>query len=130
MEVRPYGSTMMGLPQFDGHLGGGADGLDRNNQPERKQRLMGNIIHFIDLEIHKESVAVSIAPGDSTEVHHYGTIGGRLEVLDRVIKKLVASSERNLATWPVQKYGCGLFVAPLLRAAGRRSAPVPTTRLK
>ena len=49
---------------------------------------MSTVIHFIGLDVHKESVAVSIAPGNSTEVRHYGTIGGRLEDLDKVIKKL------------------------------------------
>ena len=51
---------------------------------------MNKIIHYIGLDVHKESVAVSIAPGDSTEVRHYGAIGGRLEDLDKVIKKLEA----------------------------------------
>lgn len=49
---------------------------------------MSQIIYFIGLDVHKESVAVSIAPSDSTEVRFYGTIGGRLEDLDKVIKKL------------------------------------------
>jgi hypothetical protein len=43
---------------------------------------MNIVIHFIGLDVHKESVAVSIAPSNSTEVRHYGTIGGGL------IKKL------------------------------------------
>ena len=37
---------------------------------------MSKIIHFIGLDVHKESVAPSIAPGDSTEVRFYGTLGG------------------------------------------------------
>lgn len=51
---------------------------------------MSTVIHYIGLDVHKESVAVSIAPSESTEVRHYGTIGGRLEDLDKVIKKLAA----------------------------------------
>ena len=39
---------------------------------------MSTVIHFIGLDVHKESVAVSIAPSNSTEVRHYGTIGGAL----------------------------------------------------
>jgi transposase len=49
---------------------------------------MSKIIHFVGLDVHKESMSVSLAPSDSTEVRHYGTIGGRLEDLDRVSKKL------------------------------------------
>ena len=37
---------------------------------------MSNVIHFIGLDVHKESVSVSIAPSNSTEVRHYRTIGG------------------------------------------------------
>ena len=32
---------------------------------------------FIGLDVHNDSIAVSIAPGDSTEVRRYGIIGGR-----------------------------------------------------
>lgn len=53
---------------------------------------MSKSIHFLGLDVHQESVALSIAPGDSTEVRHYGTIGGRLEDLDKVIKKLQSAA--------------------------------------
>ena len=49
---------------------------------------MSKIIHFIGLDVHKESVALSIAPSDSSEVRFYGSLGGKLEDLDKVIKKL------------------------------------------
>ena len=49
---------------------------------------MTKIIHFLGLDVHKESVSVSIAPNDATEVRHYGQIGGTLDDLDRLIKKL------------------------------------------
>jgi transposase len=52
---------------------------------------MSKIIHFIGLDVHKESVAVSIAPSDSTEVRFYGSIGGLLQDMDRLIKKLAAA---------------------------------------
>ena len=47
-------------------------------------------MHFLGLDVHKESVAVSIAPSDSIEVCHYGSIGGSLDDLARLIKKLAA----------------------------------------
>ena len=53
---------------------------------------MSQITHFIGLDVHKESVAVSIAPSDSTEVRHYGTIGGSLEDMERLVKKLQAAA--------------------------------------
>ena len=49
---------------------------------------MSTVIHFIGLDVHKESVAVSIAPSNSTEVRFYGNIGGAFDDVDRLIKKL------------------------------------------
>ena len=49
---------------------------------------MSTVIHFIGLDVHKESVSVSIAPSHSTEVRFYGNIGGALDDVDRLIKKL------------------------------------------
>ena len=34
---------------------------------------MSTVIHFIGLDVHKESVSVSIAPANSTEVRFYET---------------------------------------------------------
>ncbi len=52
---------------------------------------MSKIIHFLGLDVHKESVSVSIAPSDSAEVRHYGQIGGTLDDLDRLVKRLQAA---------------------------------------
>lgn len=49
---------------------------------------MNPVIHFVGLDVHKESIDLTIAPSDSSEVRHYGTLGGRLEDVDKVIKKL------------------------------------------
>jgi transposase len=49
---------------------------------------MPRIVHFIGLDVHKESISVSIAASDSTEVRHYGQIGGALDDVDRLVKKL------------------------------------------
>ena len=49
---------------------------------------MNKKVHYIGLDVHKETIAVAIAPGDSTEVRNYGIIGGTLEALDKFIKKL------------------------------------------
>ncbi len=53
---------------------------------------MSQSIHFPGLDVHKESVAVSLAPCDSTEVRFYGSIGGALDDMDRLIKKLAAAA--------------------------------------
>ncbi len=49
---------------------------------------MSKIIHYIGLDVHKESIAIAIAPGESSEVRLYGIVGGTLDALDKAIKKL------------------------------------------
>ncbi len=39
---------------------------------------MNKIVHYIGLDVHKESIAVSIAPEHSSEVRRYRIIGGTL----------------------------------------------------
>ena len=47
---------------------------------------MNPVIHYVGLDVHKETIAVSIAPAGSTEVRRYGIIGGTLDAVDKVIK--------------------------------------------
>src|SRR5436853_3425459 len=49
---------------------------------------MNKKVHYIGLDVHKETIAVAIAPSGDTEVRNYGIIGGTLDALDKVIKKL------------------------------------------
>lgn len=49
-----------------------------------------NIIN-VGLDVHKESIDVALAPEGSTEIHHFGTIGGDIASLDRVVRKLKSS---------------------------------------
>ncbi len=46
---------------------------------------------FIGLDVHNDSIAVSLAPSDSTEVRRYGIIGGQHEDVLRLLKKLSAA---------------------------------------
>ena len=49
---------------------------------------MNKVIHYLGLDVHKETIAVSIAPAHSTEIRRYGIIGGTLAAVDKLIKKL------------------------------------------
>ena len=49
---------------------------------------MNKKVHYIGLDVHKETIAVAIAPAGDTEVRNYDIIGGTLDALDKVIKKL------------------------------------------
>lgn len=52
---------------------------------------MGERNTFVGLDVHKDSVAVAVAEGGRFgEVRRYGTIGGEMAVLDRVVRDLRA----------------------------------------
>lgn len=48
---------------------------------------MSRIVHYIGMDVHKETIAVSIAPQGSTEVRRYGIIAGTLDAADKLVKK-------------------------------------------
>jgi transposase len=50
-----------------------------------------SVILFIGLDVHNDSIAISIAPSDSTEVRRWGVIGGTHEHVHRFIKQLQAA---------------------------------------
>jgi len=52
--------------------------------------LPGRIL-YIGLDVHNDSIAVSLAPSGSTEVRRYGIIGGTHDDVLRLIKKLSAA---------------------------------------
>jgi len=77
---------------------------------------MNKIIHYVGLDVHKDSIAVSIAPQNSTEVRRYGIIGGTLDAVDKLIKKL---STPNVELRLVYEAGpCGFVLCRHLRNKG------------
>ena len=59
---------------------------------------MNKIVHYLGLDVHKESIAVSIAPQNSTEVRRYGITGGRIySAKTRDVKSRVATALRLAA---------------------------------
>jgi transposase len=53
-------------------------------------------ILFIGLDVHNDTLAVSLAPGDATEVRRYGIIGGQHDDVLKLIKKLQAAHPGRL----------------------------------
>lgn len=77
---------------------------------------MKKIVHYIGLDVHKESIAVSIAPQNSTEVRRYGIIGGTLDAVDKLIKRL---SKPEVELRFVYEAGpCGFVLCRHLRSKG------------
>jgi transposase len=60
---------------------------------------------FVGLDVHKESIDVALAPEGSSEIRHYGTIGGDLMSLDRVVRKLC--SDEHTLTVAYEAGPCG-----------------------
>src|SRR5438105_9975965 len=54
-----------------------------------RRQVMAKRNTFVGLDFHKESIAVAIAEGGRFgEVRAYGTVGGELEALDKVVRAL------------------------------------------
>ena len=58
--------------------------------PTPTTMLTGPVL-YIGLDVHNDTIAVSLAPSDSTEVRRYGIIGGQHDDVLRLIKKLSAA---------------------------------------
>src|SRR5215831_19359032 len=77
---------------------------------------MNKIVHYIGLDVHKDSIAVAIAPQNSTEVRRYGIIGGTLNALDKLLKRL---SQPNVELRLVYEAGpFGFVICRHLRSKG------------
>ena len=77
---------------------------------------MKKIVHYIGLDVHKDSIAVAIAPQNSTEVRRYGIIGGTLQAVDNLLKRL---AKPNLELRLVYEAGpCGFVLCRHLRSKG------------
>jgi len=77
---------------------------------------MNKTVHYLGLDVHKESIAVGIAPANSTEVRRYGIIGGTLEAVDKLIKKL--SAEGVELRFVYEAGPCGFVLCRHLRSKG------------
>ncbi len=77
---------------------------------------MKKIIHYIGLDVHKETIAVSIAPQNSTEVRRYGIIGGTLDAVEKVIKKLLQDGVELRLVYEAGP--CGFVLCRYLRSKG------------
>jgi len=86
---------------------------------------MENRNMFVGLDVHKETIDVSIAEGHRDgEVRHYGVIASDLEPLDKVVRALRAPDRRlhfvyEAGPAPARMQGCH---TPYLGSTSRASA--------
>ena len=79
---------------------------------------MNKIVQYLGLDVHKETIAVAIAPANSTEVRRYGIIGGTLEALEKLIKKL--NQEKVELRFVYEAGPCGYVIHRYLKHQGFR----------
>jgi transposase len=72
----------------------------------------------IGLDVHNDSIAVSLAPSDGTEVRRYGIIGGTLEDVLRLSKKLAAAHPGRVLKFCYEAGPRGYPLCRFLRAHG------------
>jgi transposase len=77
---------------------------------------MNKIVHYLGLDVHKETIAVAIAPQNTTEVRSYGVIGGTLEAVDKLVKKLSSPSVELRCVYEAGP--CGFVIHRYLKNKG------------
>jgi transposase len=78
---------------------------------------MRKSVLYVGLDVHKMSVDVAIAElGSAGEIRYYGRIGGDLEALDKVTRKLLAKGAALRFTYEAGP--CGYQVYRHLTAQG------------
>src|SRR2546426_1553414 len=71
---------------------------------------MGNRSMFVGLDVHKETIDVSMAEGARDgEVRHYGVIASDLEPLDKVVRALRAPDRRLHFVYEAGPCGFGIY---------------------
>jgi transposase len=80
--------------------------------------LLARLILFIGLDVHNDSIAVSIAPSDSSEVRRYGIIGGEHDDVLKLAKKLATAHPGMLLKFCYEAGPRGFALCRCLRSHG------------
>ena len=66
-------------------------------------------ILFIGMDVHKESIVISLADDDRTEIRRYGSTGGALKDFKKVLRKLVATGKELFFCYEAGPTGYELY---------------------
>jgi len=66
-------------------------------------------ILFIGMDVHKESIVISLADDDRSEVRRYGTIGGTSDDFKKTLRKLVATGKELFFCYEAGPTGYELY---------------------
>jgi len=77
--------------------------------------LAGPVLH-VCLDVHSDSIAVSLAPSESTEVRRYGLIGGSHDDVLRLIKQLAAAHTGVVLELKLRNQPAKIRLCPMLPA--------------
>lgn len=80
--------------------------------------VLGCRVLFVGLDVHNDTIAVSLAPSDSTEVRRYGIIGGQHDDVLKLIKKLSAAHPGALLKFCYEAGPRGYPLCRFLRSHG------------
>ena len=84
---------------------------------------------FIGLDVHNDSIAISIAPSDSTEVRRWGIIGGTHEHVQRFIKQIQAAHPEATLQFCYEAGPRGFPLVRFLRGLGHECIVVCPSRV-
>jgi transposase len=90
----------------------------KSSSPLPPPPLLAGLVLYIGLDVHNDSIAVSLAPSDSTEVRRYGIIGGKHDDVLKLAKKLQAAHPGATLKFCYEAGPHGFALCRCLRAHG------------
>ena len=87
------------------------------------------VIQYIGLDVHNDSIAISIAPSDSVEVRRYGVIGGRHEDVLKFVQKRQSAHPEDTLQFCYEAGPRGYPLCRFLRGLGHESILVCPSRV-
>ena len=86
-------------------------------------------ILFIGLDVHNDSIAVSLAPSDSTEVRRYGIIGGTHDDVLKLLKKLRVAHPTTALKCCYEAGPCGYPLCRFIQTHGHECILVAPSKV-